>query len=159
MKCSKCGTELREGAKFCKSCGSEVKVVQQVQKLKQEIIESSDSNRIFTDIMKQLSVLATDYSQKVAENAELKKANEIFILELKEKDSLISRQNEEISELNNNADKLCLTIEELKSELEAIKQFDSVDEEKNEEITSCPKCGSKVDENTIFCGECGTRVR
>lgn len=158
MKCLKCGTELREGAKFCKSCGSEVKQLQQVKQVADNSCEYTTSNEAVNEIMGRLLVFASDYSAKENELVEMKKANELLRQELQEKNDLLNRKNDVINELKNSVEKHCQKVEELQAELDILNSMDNLQEEYSEEIAVCPKCGSKVDENTIFCGECGTKV-
>lgn len=158
MKCLKCGTELREDAKFCKSCGSEVKAN---QPLGNSEMDCGESKLDFADIIKHLSNYAADYSQKVNEIEKLKRDNEVLEQELEKKDDLIHRKNEENKELQDNVKKLRLKIEELENELNRLIRADDIQNAGADAavITSCPNCGCKVDENTVFCGECGTKIR
>lgn len=154
MKCINCGTELREDAKFCKACGCQVKEAERLVKVKQD----APVTGIFSELHERIRQAERTYAKLEEENQALKRL-------LMEKSDLIEKLLKE----NENAKKTAVVLQqqlsektgemkELKACLEAAKNVEAPVEQKPKVLT-CPNCHAPIDKNTIFCGECGTKIQ
>ncbi len=151
MKCPKCGVELKEEAKYCKSCGSKIT---ETKKESQKQVEEDNANfdEVFNEIVERLKLLLTCCKKKQATIEQLEKQNSTYRKKIEKMDELLQKRNEVIQ-------KYCIIMEKQQKEIDTLKAGNISEDNPGEKITVCPKCKSKVDENTIFCGECGTKIR
>lgn len=118
-----------------------------------------ESEQVVNEILRNLSLLTQDYQKKTEQIKTLMKSNEKFVLELKEKQVLLNRKNDEIRELKNNAEKYKELVKQLTSEAESLKAEQHPQAEGDERVMKCPNCGAKIDSHTNFCGECGRKIQ
>lgn len=162
MKCIRCGTELKKEAKFCKSCGFEVKSMPPQVEIR-TVIENgwNGSARDTKELIENLLQFVRNCEKKEAEIERLEKLNHSLNVTLEEKENIIRKKNNDIITMQNALEKSKASEIELRKELAELKKGTVVPKEEKieKEITECPKCKAKVDSHTIFCGECGTKIR
>ena len=154
-KCSKCGFLVKDGAKFCKKCGTVIEskidneideglVIEGLKKYSLEMREISDN-------------MISTYSAAVEELKQKSKNSEIEAI----KDKLKEYQDKEkayIREIENLKEKINESTSynnELLGKIAELKL--KISEGKIEEY--CPNCGEKIEEGMMYCGSCGTKKR
>ena len=141
MFCMNCGKELKDGAKFCMSCGTPVGGAMQ-----NPVAEEPDETELLKE---QYESLMMDVEAKRAECARSKnEAAEIDKVRL----DLINI-HEEIESMLKNAKANDLTEEVVTPQV----NLESKAENAGTQKRFCPKCGARVD-NARFCGKCGNKM-
>lgn len=139
MKCTSCGTELKEGARFCKACGCAV------SEEKEKVVLNTAPD-LFQEIKERLELLEKSYTD--GQQAELEQA-------LLEKAALEEELGTTQKELLRYKELAASLKEELIQKEQQIVDLQNA----SAEVQRCPNCHAEIDEHTIFCGECGTKVR
>lgn len=162
MRCKFCGTKLKENARFCKNCGQAVEK-EELPEIVLEPIQWSESKSVdtfFREIRERLELLEDEYSNQQKENLNVVRKKEGLERTLKENDVSLKKMEKEVSDLK-------IALEEKEQENQKLKLLlAEIENEKNEnkedeteELLVCPNCHATIDASTIFCGECGTKVR
>ena len=154
MKCTNCGTELKDEAKFCKACGCQVKQAEKQAEVKTD----APTNRIFEELREKFEQAECTYFRIEEENRNLKKL-------LLENYDVIKTQRQKNQESQETISKLLTKlsgaekeVEELKKCLEG-KRAETKVMDRRAHVLTCPNCHASIEENTIFCGECGTKIQ
>lgn len=140
MKCSKCGVENKDGALFCKGCGSNLS--------KEEKITNTKN----VDILKDMDVCLAETSNMVDS------LYEKFEIIKKEYNSKSGIEANEMIALRNRKEQLEKENRMLKEQ--TIKQQERIEELKKQlqSGVTCPKCGKYYKEKVMFCSGCGTKL-
>lgn len=140
MRCSKCGVENKEGALFCKGCGSDLSKEEKVVNVKN------------ADVLKDMEVCLTETSKM------LNTIYEKFEIIKKEYNSKLDIDVNEMIVLKNRKEQLEKENRMLKEQM--IKQQERIEGLKKQLQSGviCPKCGKNYKEKVMFCSGCGTKL-
>lgn len=170
MRCAKCGTELRDDARFCKACGSKV---EKEKSMSEKADNSAGENRvnfqsmnIFKTIQEQIQQAEQKYLNVEKELIKVKKENSDMKQQILKKSDLLKQQEQKyqesqklVKDLQNKLSDAEIRIERLNDQIVSNSVGLETGEPRKFVNLTCPKCNAPVDENTIFCGECGTKIR
>lgn len=164
MKCKYCGTQLKETARFCRNCGHEIAHEEEQRKKGEEVGEGEDVDSVsekFQKTMDLLEKLFLIYREKIIsleeEKKELEKAQ-------KEKEELLKKQSNMVDNLKKGLAGQQILFMNQNKEIQNLKMLlgegrnNEPDEQETEE-NRCPNCHAVIDEDTVFCGICGIRIR
>lgn len=144
MKCYKCGIENKEDALFCKNCG---------RSLNFEYMGSKELKKFD----KQLTELKTYVEQRTNQLLQIHNLN----LEQQRKQFWDTKEKleQELVDYQKENDLLKKEIESLQEKLQSCGQPIENKDYEQEEERLCPNCGVLYDDETIFCAECGAKIK
>lgn len=140
MKCSKCGVENKEGALFCKGCGSNLaKEEKRIDVNSSNVLQEMEA--CLTEISKMIDSLYEKFEMLKKEYNSKSDINVNEMIALKDRKEKLDKENRMLKE-------------------QTIKQQERIEELKKQLQSGiiCPKCKRHYKEKVMFCSECGTRL-
>ena len=175
MKCIKCGNENKENAVFCRNCGTKLELSKEIQfnsydnKVEKVIVPEEYQDVLFKRL-EEFRVMQEEYknvykwAEKHAQDAMSKAEEKILEEKLKNQHLL-----KEIAEKNHKIEEQQFIISGLRNEIDSLKEKMKIMQEKHintvveipkeiKLVEKCPTCGAICDSDTMFCGNCGTKI-
>lgn len=144
--CPECGLPLEAGYSFCVNCG--MRITEEIQEMIKKASEADRENG-FEDKAELLKEGSEDKTETAGQKAEPEAVTEAD--QAKPAETGIKEENNMDSETDDSAERRNV------QEAETDTAFESPEGEK-EMYLRCPECGEILEEDSIFCMNCGLRV-
>lgn len=185
VKCNYCGTELNEGALFCKKCGQRLNGGDGRQAEKADVVRREWETQLnlaqaalnnlrrccaadFTagdKVLEELREENTSLQKQVKELTRALKQNEHdFLEEKKALERRVASAEAAAREVERQAAGVMQTQPEAPAQSDGSAEVpqeatENGPAELSKATSACPHCGAEITDDMLFCGECGVRLK
>lgn len=150
--CEKCGAEIAKGVAFCSVCGNPMPKMNNVDTSKYERCSACGAlvekgMRFCTSCGTPMSGASVLASSKASVNESLSNESLSNMGSVNENSSNVGSENVTLTNVGSEGMNFASVFN---------RQEEAIDEEPAEKV--CPKCGAKLDADSVFCMECGTKI-